>query len=547
MNENMLGADPAQLRELATLFNQSSQKLRRTMAMLHPEIINTRWQGPDAARMRTDWQGRMRPQLNSAQDLLTTTAKTLVTQAAEQEKASSSNGDSTDGGGSDDGGEASFWDRTLERIKDGAKDYQERIERKNELKDELHSMRDASEEDVQAWWNGLSEEEQQYIIEGTGPNNIPLAVELAALKGGLSPEVRQAINDHLVEKGKESIPMYTDEGKFRVEGQVAWVHGEAHIGATITENADGSTTVKVTGGAGGGVNTPGTRAGVDATLSGEISRTYEFNSRAEAEEALDQMLDDLPPDGFGSAKDAVSNPADYLMDTLDNAAKENGSLRSTDSALGSISVGGHGGLNDDVSVSARLQMDYEHNLSTGTSTAGLTVSAKADLDLGTGQSLSGDGSARIHINMNHDHSIERLTLTLQGDIGMDQELRHDTPGTPLGQKDGFSVSNSAGAHGSVKMEIYNTAENEELISSYLNNQASGNDLAATKDLHKIYEASGVTLQVDAVANTENNLLDLDTGPASLKVGSEREVTSNISTGYKPPHGSGFAQITSDHG
>ncbi|MDJ0312914.1 hypothetical protein [Arthrobacter sp. H35-D1] len=546
MNENMLGADPAQLRELATLFNQSSQKLRRTVAMLHPVILHSRWQGPDAARMRSDWQGRMRPQLNSAQDLLTTTAKTLVAQAAEQEKASSS--DSGDGGdGGDGGSEPGFWDRTLQRIKDGAKEHLERVERHNELKDELHSMRDASEAEVRAWWEGLSEEEQKYIIEGTGPNNVPLAVELAALKGSLPPDVRRAVNDYLVEKGKESIPMYTDDGKFRVEGQVAWVHGEAHIGATITENADGSATVKVSGGAGGGVNTPGTKAGVDATLSGEISRTYEFSSRKEAEAALDQMVDDLPPDGFGNAKDAVSNPADYVMGTLDNAAKENGSLRSTDSALGSISVGGHGGLNDDASVSARLEMDYEQNLSTGTSTAGLTVSAKADLDLGAGQSLSGDGSARIHINMNEDHSIERLTLTVQGTLAMDQELRVDTPGTPIGQKDGLSATSGVGGQGSVKMEIYNTEENKDLISSYLTNQASGNDLAAASDLKDIYEASGVTLQVNAVAHTEDNLVDVDTGVASLKVGTEREVTSNISTGYKPPHGAGFEQITRDEG
>ncbi|PYI67270.1 hypothetical protein CVV68_11065 [Arthrobacter livingstonensis] len=521
MNDQMLGADPAQLRELATLFSTSSDQLDRTVQLLHPVILHARWQGADASRFRADWSGGMRPQMTRARDFLRTTANALLTQAGEQESASA-----VDGGGG-----------RGKPLPGGTPDDQ------SDLEVQLDSMRDASKEDVAAWWNSLSAVERNLLLNGQDANKVPLALQLAALEGKLPADARQAANDVLVKNAKASIPMYSSKEKFGIDGQLAWVHGGAHIGTDITQNADGSAMLKVSGDIGGGVNTPGTKGGANATLTGELSRSYKFKSLADAQAALNQMTQDLPPDDLGAAKDAISSPVGYLMGTLDHAAGQHGAVNHFDSAKGTISAGIDGKLSADVHGSAKLEMAYEQNLSDGSSTATATAKADAKLDLGDGQKLSGNGEAGIKLSMNDDHSIQKLTLSVKGTLESSVEVREDAAGTLAGQKDGMGATGGAGVQGSVQMEIYNTPANEELIKSYLANSASGDPMAAGADLARIYHASGVTVQANVVSSAEANLVDFDSGVASLKVGSTSEVTTNASTGYKAPHGTDYEPIT----
>ena len=93
------------------------------------------------------------------------------------------------------------------------------------------------------------------------------------------------------------------------------------------------------------------------------------------------------------------------------------------------------------------------------------------------------------------------------------------------------------------MELQNTAQNQHLIDSYLSNIASGNNLAAAGDLENIYRASGVTLQANSVVSTESNLVDFNSGVASLKVGGSSETTINAGTLHKAPYDGNYKIIT----
>lgn len=531
LNGNMLGADPAQLRALAELLSNSSARLHNTASSLHPAVMNARWQGPDANRFRADWASKMRPQLQEASRFLDSTARSILAQAKEQEDASAV------------GSEGNSGPSTPSVINPGESATYTIYQR-------FEVLKDGPKEDMAAWWNTLTPAQQKSLLAGKDENKIPNALYIAALGERLSPEDQKAANEVLIKNASASIPLYNRVDKIGVDGQVMWVHGGAHIASTITQNADGSATLKVSGDLGGGANTPGTKGGVNATLTGELGKSYRFDSLAQAQAALNQMTKDLPPDNFGKAKDAISNPAGYLVDALDNAAHKNGSVSQFDTVKGTVSVGASGKLGDDVKGSAKLDMAYEQNLSNGESTASVTAKADAKLDLGDGTKFGGSGEAGIKVQMNSDHEVTKLSLSLRGTVEGSADVRQQDPTTPMAlpgagaptPNEGPSIKASAGVQGSLQMEIYNTKENSALIQSYLGNTAAGNDAAAASDLAKIYHASGTTLQLNTVTKSEANLVDFDSGAASLKVGSSTEQTTNVSTGYKAPYSENYNKL-----
>lgn len=521
MSGEMLGANPEDLRALAKLMATSSEKLDNTVNMLQPTIEHSRWFGGDAARFRSDWAGKLRPQLHDSVQLLKSTSKKLVQQAADQEQASAA-----EGAGSirPDGHVVTREEAQAEHQKD--------------LRDQLAQMQGASKEDVEKWWKSLSDEDKQYLLSGLGDLRVPLAEQVAALGDKLPADAQEAARLALMDKARATTPVYKDKESIGIDGHAAWAHGGAHISTEITKNADGSATLKVAGDIGGGVNVPGAKD-TGVTLTGEISRTYKFDSLADAQAALNQMTEDLPPDGVGDVKDAVSDPGGYLMDKLDNAAGKHGVTGHDDKAKGTLSLSAGADLGGDVKGSAKLDLAYEQNLSTGTSIASGALKLDAKVDLGEGLKLSGSGEVGMDLAMDKDHNIEKMTLNLKGTVEGSQEIRVDQIGTPEGQKDGFGTTFKGGVQGAVKMEIYNTPQNEALVQSFISNTASGNDAAAAVDLQKIYQSSGVTLQANTVATSENNLVDFDAKVASLKIGTKSEETVNVVTGYKAPHDIGY--------
>ncbi len=543
MIEGMLGANPEQLRELAKLLSESSGKLDSAASSLHPTIANARWGGPDAERFRHNWNARLRPQLRTVSGLLGDVSKQVNAQAAEQEKASAA--EDTGGGGP----------QTLAPGTVGPAVDPPFCPAKDPNQDLLEDMSNRTPEEVLAWWNGLSEDERAMLLAGVDDNGVPNLVYLAQLEDKLPEDAQKLVHAMAVKAGLGTIPIYTITDKVGVDGQVAWVHGGAHLQSVITQNADGSVTLKVSGDIGGGVNSPGTKAGVDATLTGELSKKYTFDSLEDAMAAREQMLNDLPPDTFGRAADAVKNPGQYIEGTLDGAANDNGSSSQSMSAKGTVSLGAHGGLTENASASAKLDLAYERNLDTQESTASAALTFKGSLDMGDGLKFGGDGRGAFTLGMDPDGDLSKLTIDLKGTVNSSVGFQDNpnpvdplTGNLPAGTpKEGPSASSTVGVQGTARLELYVTPDNRQLVESYLGNVATGNDAGAATDMVKIMDASAVTLQANSVASSETNLVNFDSGVASVKIGGSNEVIVNGGTLYKTPYADGFESFSGVQG
>ncbi|ABY23625.1 conserved hypothetical protein [Renibacterium salmoninarum ATCC 33209] len=247
---------------------------------------------------------------------------------------------------------------------------------------------------------------------------------------------------------------------------------------------------------------------------------------------MNQMMHDLPPDGFGDAKDLLTKPGNYILDKMNGAMDANHTTGHDDKLKGTVSIGASGQLNDDVKASVKLDMAYEQNMSNGESTASAALKADAKLDLGDGLKLSENGELGMKVSMDKDHNITMLTLNAKGAFQGSMGVTGSHGPMPEGQKADFGTTISGGGQGSVQMDIRNTPENQSLITSYLSHAATGDNSGMASDLQKIYVASKVTLQADSVSKSESNLVDLDAGIGSLKIGGTSEYTTNVATGFK---------------
>ncbi len=94
----MIGADPAQMRELAKAMSRSGQQLDNVARELNAALGGTRWRGADSERFRQRWASNLRPTLRTAGAGLEDAAKLLAAQADEQETASAAEGGSAPAG-----------------------------------------------------------------------------------------------------------------------------------------------------------------------------------------------------------------------------------------------------------------------------------------------------------------------------------------------------------------------------------------------------------------------------------------------------------------
>ncbi|HEY5848729.1 MAG TPA: hypothetical protein VIT42_18255, partial [Microlunatus sp.] len=315
----------------------------------------------------------------------------------------------------------------------------------------------------------------------------------------------------------------------------------AHLTSQLKMHADGSVDLKLSGDLGGGANVPGGAAG--ATLTGEISRTYHFDSLADAMAAQDQMLRDIPPDEVGELRDLADDPGDYVSDKLNAAAAAHGSTGHEDKWKGTFSIEGQYETQNKNEISGKLEASYEQNVTDGSSTASVAVSGKAKLDLGDGAGFSGWGEAKLKLDMDPSHNIKKVTIEVQGTFMGIDKLKFgggadsgavaavDASRTPLTG----SFSAEAGVHGSVKIQVVNTPENAALIQDYINHAAAGNQDAAAQDMARLYHAGQAVIQVDASTKTEANVVDVDNPAFKLKAGMQTETITNVATFYKAPN------------
>ena len=83
-----LGADVDQLDSLATRFNNVADEIDGMVNQLGSQIHSAWWQGTDADRFRSDWDGQYRSNLQTVSNRLRDTAG-IVTQQANQQRTTS--------------------------------------------------------------------------------------------------------------------------------------------------------------------------------------------------------------------------------------------------------------------------------------------------------------------------------------------------------------------------------------------------------------------------------------------------------------------------
>jgi hypothetical protein len=514
------GADVNQLRDLAKAADKAASLISTRASSLQSQILAAPWKGGDGERFRQEWTSSHRPSIERVVASLRRNSKILLQHAAEQEKSSAAGTGSTAAGA---GGLAGMFGQLENWTQEKLEEAREAAEHRADLQDQLDRMSGAGPEEQAKWWDSLSAEDKKYLIEGEGPDG-PLAKDLMAMDGGIPESAQNRAREHLLELAKEDIPVYTETGKASIEARVLWVHGGADVGTQVVENADGSATVKVYGNMGLGVNDATGSAG--ATLTGEVAREYTFGSIEEAMAARNQMYKDLPPDSVGDIKDVAGNPPDHILDTLDGAAKDNGSSGHEDKAKGSLSLEA-GAKSTDAAGSAKLDLAYEKNLTDGTSKASVEVSAEGNLDL-DGRTFEASGKGGLELNMDKENNISSVSLSMEGTVAQ-------------GVKEGMDVkaaniesSVTAGTQGTVKIDIDYTPENSAVIDSYMLNVALGNNAAAAQDAATLYEAGSATVQVNSVV-TASNEAGFDIKAGEVKVSTENQVSTNVSTYQKVPN------------
>ncbi|TAP41925.1 hypothetical protein [Arthrobacter sp. S39] len=518
----MYGADVSQLRELAKAVDRAASLLSSRATSLQGQIQAAPWKGHDGERFRQDWTGSHRPSLERVVSSLRENSKILLKHADEQEKASHA----SSGGGSG----SSVWDKlqTLagqakEWLREQAEKAAEAAAHREELEQGMARMLDASPEEQAKWWDSLSAKDRQYLIEGEGEDG-PFAEDLMRMDGGIPESAQEQAKQHLQELAKSDIPVYTESGKASIEARVAWVHGGAEVGTQVVENADGSATMKVYGNMGLGVNDTSGTAGV--TLSGEVSREYTFGSVEEARAAREQMYRDLPPDSVGEIKDVAGNPPGYILDTINEAADDNGSTGQTDKAKGTLSLEAEA-ESGPASGSAKLDLAYERNLTDGTATASGEVSAQGKLDL-DGRVFEASGKGGLEVNMDKGNNIESVSVSLEGTVAEGATAGTDVKAAKV------ESTVTAGTQGTVKINVDYSPENKAVIDSYMRNVALGNDAGAASDAARLYEAGSATVQVNTVV-TASNQAGFDVKLGEVEVKTENQATTNVSTYYKVPN------------
>lgn len=93
------GADVAELRALASTFQDRAAALDAMTGTLRAAVDGTNWAGPDAEELRARWHGEMEASLRSAALLLEDSAQALKLNAEQQDTASTSDGGTAGGPG----------------------------------------------------------------------------------------------------------------------------------------------------------------------------------------------------------------------------------------------------------------------------------------------------------------------------------------------------------------------------------------------------------------------------------------------------------------
>ncbi|WFR82677.1 hypothetical protein [Arthrobacter sp. Y-9] len=160
MSGGFYGADVQELRKLATKVQTSGKALESQARMLSSAVGSVSWPGPDGKRFRQLWDSEHSQAMNRAAGFLATAAKSLQLNADEQERSSAASGGT---GGGAPGGTAGGTQGTPS----------------------VSDLSGKSPAEIQTWWKGLSEAQQQdfirqHPVEAGNTNGIPFDARVKA-------------------------------------------------------------------------------------------------------------------------------------------------------------------------------------------------------------------------------------------------------------------------------------------------------------------------------------------------------------------------------
>ncbi|WP_166353788.1 WXG100 family type VII secretion target [Phytoactinopolyspora limicola] len=85
---NFMGIDPEQTRAASQQMDSTADNLGSMVSMLGSMLDSVFWEGDDAKRFMSDWNGSLRPELDRATETIRENAVELSQRAQMQEEAS---------------------------------------------------------------------------------------------------------------------------------------------------------------------------------------------------------------------------------------------------------------------------------------------------------------------------------------------------------------------------------------------------------------------------------------------------------------------------
>jgi hypothetical protein len=529
-----LGADDVEVDRLATTFDRTAARLATSEESITTSVQSVTWVGPDADAFRS----KLKAQLSTVSERLTTVAKELRAQAEAQRTASD---------GSDVPTTPTWFDKALDAAEDWLRDRVETMRKNAALNEwaegvgrrQIREMADESPREQMDWWKGLTPDQQQALLR-TDPGAL---FGLEGLPAGVRAEARNAYLDSV----RGDIQISSSEDKLAGELNIAWVHLGVEGTAGIVQLADGTYRVdlKLDGEIGANI---GKGAKGEVSLGGGVAQSYTFNSQAEAEAFVNGLYDKLTPDAdwsmFGGPgavmADTVDDVVGYLGDHSDQRTKFEGEIRiegGVELELGAFDVNLEG------QAGARYDFDSsETTLFVGGKASGeLALPSVAPVD-GAGDtgsvSLSTDVEAAVKFDANGQISELSLTGTLAGQssVGIEQFFGGTNASSKVPESFNLSLDGGGEVKFDAKLDLQDPIVQQQ-AAALLNSMGNGG--ISLDQLQSLLGESELQVQVNATSTTSDNW---DIGIASLEISETN--SQNVVTWVKPPGGD-FTHVTQD--
>jgi uncharacterized protein YukE len=485
-----IGMDPDVVDSLAGNLEIQGNALLQVLSQIDNIVhqIGGHWLGPSASEFSYDWQRMYRPNLVKAQGDLSGLAQSAKNNAKAQSTTSNAQG-----GGISNSGNLGVWNPN------GGPSAQSQTDKNAIL---AATKRNTAQENI-AWWQGISQSQRKEYLE-----NAPGVLGTLSGLGAYVAVYKNTPATQIDQEGEAEVTIKTWFGSGTVGGDDQIV---------VTENANGTATVQVGGGLFAGVskNLGDGSDGGSAGLEGEVggSRTYEFQSTAQAQAFYNQLIQGGPTKVPGNVAQAVKDPnLNLISETVSGKVS------------GNLSVSGkEGNSGGNAEVGAAVQAVYD--VKKQTETVNFTVDGNAAGNLGAdGMKANGDVQVSVTYDQQGGQVGSVQSVTISGNYNDSV-----TSGSALNNV-------STGQGGSFSMEIQGNSQTQLALTNLGHQLEQGNASGVSSSIGQLTKDSTIITQSDVTAGTE---VGVQYGSAiETKAESTTTVTSTTSTSIKAP---GYSQ------